>query len=153
MKAHKLAQLVNDLRDISAHFYNHESLRDRISQTLADHGICEYWPSLDRGHLLALTLAYEKGFSAGLEDRNTENVFSPVGGQAAAFDVGLEEGRSARQRRKPYVPEGYKLVPIEPTKEMVQKACSDHGYPSGDRNIYVQGYRSMLAAAPKTEEQ
>ena len=51
----------------------------------------------------------------------------------------------------PSIPEGWKLVPIEPTKEMVQKACTDHGYPNGDHSVYVRGYRSMLAAAPKVK--
>ena len=49
----------------------------------------------------------------------------------------------------PSVPEGWKLVPIEPTREMIQKACSDHGYPCGDRSVYARGYRTMLAAAPE----
>ena len=46
------------------------------------------------------------------------------------------------------VPEGWKLVPAEPTKEMIGQACKDHGYPGGDRSVYARGYRSMLAAAP-----
>ena len=151
MKPHNLARLVNDLRDVATRFHDHESLRDRISQTLADNGICEYWPSLDRGHLLALTLAYEKGFSAGLEDRNTENVFSPVGGQAAAFDVGLQEGRSARQRRKPYVPEGYKLVPVDPTPAMITAALEASDVLNVRRVMAC--YDAMIAVALKTEEQ
>lgn len=52
----------------------------------------------------------------------------------------------------PSVPEGWKLVPIEPTREMIQKACSDHGYPCGDRSVYARGYRAMLAAAPEAKQ-
>lgn len=52
----------------------------------------------------------------------------------------------------PAVPEGWKLVPVEPTKAMVDAACEKHGYPCGDRYIYAKGYRSMLAAAPSPEK-
>ena len=51
----------------------------------------------------------------------------------------------------PAVNGGWKLVPIEPTTEMIQKACSDHGYPCGDRSVYARGYRTMLAAAPEAK--
>jgi hypothetical protein len=44
--------------------------------------------------------------------------------------------------------DGWKLVPIEPTREMVQAACDKHGYPGGDRFTYARGYKAMLAAAP-----
>ena len=46
------------------------------------------------------------------------------------------------------VPEGWKLVPVEPTKEMIQAACDKYGYPSGNRWVYRDGYRAMLQAAP-----
>lgn len=45
-------------------------------------------------------------------------------------------------------PAGWKLVPVEPTKEMVAAACREHGYPGGSRAAYVLGYKSMLAASP-----
>ena len=51
----------------------------------------------------------------------------------------------------PAVNGGWKLVPIEPTREMIQKACSDHGYPCGDCSVYARGYRTMLAAAPEAK--
>lgn len=52
---------------------------------------------------------------------------------------------------EPAVNGGYKLVPIEPTKEMTQRACADHGYPHGDPDVYARGYRSMLDAAPEAK--
>ena len=51
----------------------------------------------------------------------------------------------------PAVKGGCKLVPIEPTKEMIQRACADHGYPHGDSDVYARGYRSMLDAAPEAK--
>ena len=50
------------------------------------------------------------------------------------------------------VPPGWKLVPDEPTKEMIARACKDHGYPGGSRRIYRDGYRSMLDAAPSAPD-
>lgn len=43
----------------------------------------------------------------------------------------------------------WKMVPVEPTKEMIDQACKDHGYPGGQRMIYAWAYASMLAAAPE----
>lgn len=55
------------------------------------------WPAPSAEHLIAITFAYEKGFSAGYEDRNTENIFADTGGQREAFDIGLTEGRNRRR--------------------------------------------------------
>ena len=52
---------------------------------------------------------------------------------------------------EPAVNGGWKLVPIEPTKEMTQRACADHGYPHGGPDVYARGYRSMLDAAPEAK--
>ena len=66
-----------------------------------------------------------------------------------AAKVAYKEMLRLQNNQSNYVtPKGWKLVPIEPTKEMVDKACLDHGYPCGSRFIYVQGYRSMVDVAP-----
>ena len=62
-----------------------------------------------------------------------------------AFEAGWNRRASPAS-----VQEGWKLVPAEPTKEMIKQACKDHGYSGGDRSVYARGYRSMLAAAPTT---
>ncbi|ELQ6126721.1 hypothetical protein R2255_003753 [Cronobacter dublinensis] len=46
----------------------------------------------------------------------------------------------------PVVPEGWKLVPVEPTKEMVAKMRYHNG--GYDKHI-KNGYAAMLAAAPE----
>ena len=58
----------------------------------------------------------------------------------------------------PIVPEGWKLVPIEPTPEMMlvaQKADHDHGgheeWLEYDGEDVKRVYRAMLAAAPETK--
>ncbi|HHA2912852.1 TPA: hypothetical protein ACOD97_000191 [Stenotrophomonas maltophilia] len=57
-------------------------------------------------------------------------------------------------------PEGYVLVPVEPTEEMVEAICTEHGsggWPQGyscyaqhlRREHAFEGYRAMLAARPE----
>lgn len=57
----------------------------------------------------------------------------------------------------PAVPEGYKLVPIEPTPEMVDAAVQAicYGPESGFTRIAgpYRAWRVMLAAAPSPQEQ
>ena len=45
------------------------------------------------------------------------------------------------------VPEGWQLVPIEPTKEMCDAYCEGSIAPIGNLSCY--GYKAMLSAAPK----
>lgn len=45
------------------------------------------------------------------------------------------------------IPKGYKLVPIEPTEEMIQAAYTEMGTPSCCA-LDEAAYRAMLAAAP-----
>lgn len=49
---------------------------------------------------------------------------------------------------RPAVPEGWKLVPVEPTEDMIEAAESDRAY-YGSR--FGNAYRAMLAAAPQPE--
>jgi hypothetical protein len=73
-----------------------------------------------------------------------------IQGMLPVLSSGADDARAALA--SPAVPEGYKLVPIEPTPEMIQAACRDHGYPGGSRRIYRDGYRSMVAAAPAVSQ-
>lgn len=64
-----------------------------------------------------------------------------IDGQFEAWNAAmLQAGNS------PVIPEGYVLVPIEPTSEMVKKMRYHAG--SYDRNI-KDGYKAMLSAAPQ----
>jgi hypothetical protein len=47
------------------------------------------------------------------------------------------------------VPEGWKLVPVEPSWEMISAAIKSH---EGDAFLPVSLYKSMLAAAPNPSE-
>jgi len=47
------------------------------------------------------------------------------------------------------VPEGWKLVPVEPTKEMLDAVCSSDGYEPWTDGTMTETYKAMLAAAPE----
>jgi len=112
-----------------------------------------HWPMLRDGHLRAICFAYEKGYAAGLEERNTSNVFGDSGSQAAAFDVGLQEGRAAQSRvkRAPSAPEGWQLVPCRMTDAMLRAAGVAWLDDPMRRTTTMWG--AALAAAPKPEAQ
>ena len=68
------------------------------------------------------------------------------------------EDRVTGAQPAPIVPEGWKLVPIEPTPEMMlvaQKADHDHGdheeWLEYDGEDVKRVYRAMLAAAPEAK--
>jgi hypothetical protein len=48
----------------------------------------------------------------------------------------------------PAVPDGWKLVPVEPTWEMISAAIKTH---EGDAFLPVSLYKTMLASAPEVE--
>lgn len=51
----------------------------------------------------------------------------------------------------PTIPEGWRLVPIEPTPEMINAACDcqDADPEDGCESETYHGYKAMLSAAPK----
>ncbi|MEL5371947.1 hypothetical protein PTR52_23030, partial [Serratia nevei] len=54
------------------------------------------------------------------------------------------DGKSSCNANSPEIPEGWKLVPVEPTKEMINAALA-----AGCASIR-SAYREMLAAAPES---
>ena len=58
----------------------------------------------------------------------------------------VEADRKARAQ--PAVPKGWKLVPIEPTREMVNWACQDIKCFGENRWTCRDAYNALLAAAP-----
>lgn len=49
------------------------------------------------------------------------------------------------------VPEGWKLVPVEPTREMIEAGNDGFRSPESRRHTVSSCYRAMLAAAPSQE--
>lgn len=66
-----------------------------------------------------------------------------------AYYAGLEEGAKLNtQPPAPVVPEGWKLVPVEPTDEMVEAALDAH-MPFGDMKLAIA---SANLSAPKPSD-
>ncbi|EKN6391123.1 hypothetical protein WFQ12_21840 [Yersinia enterocolitica] len=55
----------------------------------------------------------------------------------------------APQLNSPEIPEGWKLVPIEPTRQMMSQGHFAMG--GTDRGKFMRIYQAMLAAAPEKE--
>lgn len=55
------------------------------------------WPMLSDMHLLAITLAYNEGYSKAYDGREFENPFAQTGSQAAAWELGTRDGKEARK--------------------------------------------------------
>lgn len=83
---------------------------------------------------------------------------------AYAFNQGVdgaeEAGRAIEAALLGKTPEGYVLVPVEPTEAMIEAICNEHGsggWPQGysryaqhlRREHAGEGYRAMLAARPE----
>lgn len=77
------------------------------------------------------------------KDRIADDRLSFIEARAALAAVDAEQAEPVQE---PVA--GWKLVPVEPTREMIQAACDKHGYPGGDGWVYRDGYNAMLAVAP-----
>ena len=64
--------------------------------------------------------------------------------QLAAMGEHMREAEECKPEFK--VPDGWKLVPVEPNHGMIVAAASDH---EGDFYLPVSLYKAMLAAAPE----
>ncbi len=53
----------------------------------------------------------------------------------------------------PSVPDGYKLVPIEPTQEMIDRVIEERlgALVTGKDHTFIDIYKAMLAAAPEAK--
>ena len=63
----------------------------------------------------------------------------------------LELAEEAVRAKQPEAPEGWRLVPVEPTPEMTQAACDAEHLPLPMWDRMGNIYKEMLAAAPKPE--
>lgn len=69
----------------------------------------------------------------------------------------LERLQEALAGNSPVIPDGYALVPVEPTDEMIVAAMDsdDVTYNESDDTVFYvhhrEIYKAMLAAAPKPE--
>lgn len=97
--------------------------------------------------VLTITTAYEQGVGKGYQARQRgaeiDNPYAD-GPCREAWSLGYAEGKSQADRQR--VPEGCKVVPVEPTCDMLA-AMSGEWHPSRHGKAREQ-YAAMLAAAP-----
>ena len=70
----------------------------------------------------------------------------------AALRAALEQPQDHHEQTIDMVPAGWKLVPVEPTLEMIKEMCAYDGTEYSnpfDSDDFKDDYRNMLASAPK----
>lgn len=74
------------------------------------------WPTLSDLHLQALMFAYNEGYSKAIDGRKFKNPFETSGSQAAAWELGTQDGTEARSKMESTPVAGYiKPDPAAPT--------------------------------------
>ena len=164
MKPNEFRELVNELRDTAVKYHDHHSLRERVVHVLwahevfpdaqptpseQDESVRKSWARFSNelhrspnAPYPGMADAFEQHFSQSFTDRDWR-VESGV--WAAAWKAAKRHcGQIA-----PSVPDRWKLVPIDPTPNMLTAAIlSSHAI-----NVHRAEccYRAMLAAAPEAK--
>ncbi|EGU7154248.1 hypothetical protein EEN59_14150 [Salmonella enterica] len=159
MKENQIRELVNDLRDIAVEYHGTQQLRERIARTVR-----AAWLQMS-GNSEQLNQAPVKQPSSDevigwlRSDYNSDDKRDP---NAPLFMLGSNDPSEAwgvkyipLSGNSPVTPDGYALVPVEPTDEMIAAAmnCEDVLFNS-DESFCVQFgniYEAMLLAAPQQE--
>ena len=139
MKDHQIRELVNELRDIAVEYHGTQQLRERIARTI-------------RAAML----------------HGAENIESPTTIKTApALDSSSKIAESPSSN-SPVIPDGYALVPVEPTEDMIvngfesepdesfsdEKEWEEYDAMSGCQQAAHRAklcWAAMLAAAPQQE--
>ncbi|UNV89415.1 MULTISPECIES: hypothetical protein [unclassified Comamonas] len=112
-------------------------------------------PEITDNQVIVITTAYVqgmgKGLTAGWSNSEIANPYSSEWGCDAAWRIGYNEGKK-RARQDPLeepqavaVPEGWKLVPVDPTEQMEQAAADYLG-----ACVKACGlWKAMIASAPE----
>lgn len=138
---HIYRELVNDLRDVALEYHGAEQLRERISRTLSKALTAAHSHLSQPVQEMTYMMATERGIK-------TSNREQWIKGYNAAINDGmlLSPAQPVNEpSNSPVIPDGWKLVPIEPTAEMAQAARDCH---EGESFLPYSIYRAMLAAAP-----
>jgi len=120
VKDHQIRELVNELRDIAVEYHGTQQLRERIARTV-------------RAAML----------------QGSDNDESRCTNQAAPALDSSPKIAESRCGNSQVIPDGWKLVPIDPTKDMLRAGQSVVGFWLNT----VHCYSKMLAAAPAAPHQ
>lgn len=130
---HVYRELVNELRDVALEYHSAQQLRERISRALSK-AVTAAHPHLEQ----PVSKPYK--LKDAVEDIRNSGV-----------EIDADKIKAERDAlNSPVIPDGWKLVPIEPTAEMAQAARDCH---EGESFLPYSIYRAMLAAAPAQESE
>lgn len=103
-------------------------------------------------HQITASMAKDIAFKLGAELSNEEvEIF------ADGYNAAMQSFGNSEQLDFPAIPDGYALVPVEPTDEMIVAAMDsdDVTYNESDDTVFYvhhrEIYKAMLAAAPQQE--
>lgn len=170
MKENQIRKLVNELRDIAIEYHGTQQLCERIARTVRDAWHHELEKpnqpvsqtyELPQTQLEQVADLYEMQFDDGrtcafhTDGAKAAQWLLACDGNKVQEYVRIERYQEAVIGNSPVIPDGYALVPVEPTDEMIDAAmnCEDVLFNS-DESFCVQFgniYEAMLAAAPQQE--
>lgn len=138
MKDHQIRELVNELRDIAVKYHGSQQLREHIARTIRAAMLQGAEP---------VTTAYKLPFEQWLSQQ-TGTIDVECG--CVMTEVFFHWLRVAYEAGNyPVIPDGWVLVPIEPTEQMIMAA----GPNCPDAFDYLRtAYKDIIAAAPQQED-
>lgn len=165
MKDHEIRELVNQLRDVAIKYHGAGQLREQIARTVRA-AILQAGTIIGEGTKLpplkSLEIVkfnadcalsdpesiYASEFFLSLDEAFGEkgNYIEPVQAKAVSMLIGeVLRLHNYQTGSSPVIPEGYVMVPKEPTKEMIDAGWLHY---MGTKNPSSKGtYKAMLAAA------
>lgn len=135
MKDHEIRELVNQLRDVAIKYHGTGQLREQIARTV-------------RAAILQAQLDDEG------EPTDDERIMAIEGIHSCercgdegwvVGEMGITRCACVQAGNSPVIPDGYVMVPKEPTEEMLAAAKEWTGLTSTAEVVYIK----MLAAAPQ----
>ncbi|EPZ2850586.1 eaa protein [Salmonella enterica subsp. enterica serovar Bareilly str. CFSAN000220] len=160
MKENQIRELVNELRDIAIEYHGTQQLRERIARTVRaalHHDLEKLNQPVSQTYELPQTQfeqvadLYEMQFDDGrtcafhTDGAKAAQWLLACDGNKVQEYVRIERYQEAVIGNSPVIPEGYALVPIEATEEMLQASYRES-------SVYSpSAYRAMIAAAPQQE--
>ncbi|WP_253378542.1 hypothetical protein [unidentified bacterial endosymbiont] len=157
MKDHQIRELVNELRDIAVEYHGTQQLRERIARTVRNAML----QGADRPQNVPQNIPENIPVTQFKSVADLYGLTSPTGSETSfTFDaveardfidggwscqeyVELERFQDAMSSNSPVIPDGWVIVPEEPTHEMLE--ADDEQFGTYDV------YRRMIAAAPQQE--
>ncbi|MFU1938857.1 hypothetical protein ACLQ8Z_03415 [Bordetella hinzii] len=153
-KGRKSFQIASDLPS------KHEAERaavewlDRQRAALASAPVADgEWPTLSDLHLQALMFAYNEGYSKAIDGRKFKNPFETSGSQAAAWELGTQDGTEARSKMESTPVAGYiKPDPAAPTHPRYVSELKYRSAADAEADPEGKGWLKVYAAPQASAE-